>query len=291
MVHQAIHFKNTPFIGQFYLKLLTRSIFPTSHKLNRKLDGTISNISVCPIHLRKYQSVCHLHSNDFLPITYPSILAAPLHGALLTSPYFSLNPLGLIHLKNRIVQFRRIKYFEPISAHAFLDHFSTTDKGTTFEITTLIRVHQEVVWKGQALYLSKNKYINKKNNSKINSIDLFQADKEELIDIPSHTGRSYARVSRDYNPIHLSRLTALLFGFKKPIVHGMWLASLVAYKTGNITPHHPLDFSCEFRKSVPCGSSSILQWKTQDQEIRFQLIDYKSRKIQLSGHMSNPAST
>jgi len=35
-------------------------------------------------------------------------------------------------------------------------------------------------------------------------------------------GRRYASVSGDYNPIHLSAISAKLFGFKKAIVHGMW---------------------------------------------------------------------
>lgn len=35
-------------------------------------------------------------------------------------------------------------------------------------------------------------------------------------------GTEYARVSGDHNPIHTSRLGARLFGFGRPIAHGMW---------------------------------------------------------------------
>ncbi|MFD0787986.1 MaoC family dehydratase, partial [Micromonospora azadirachtae] len=35
-------------------------------------------------------------------------------------------------------------------------------------------------------------------------------------------GTDYARVSGDHNPIHTSRLGARLFGFRRPIAHGMW---------------------------------------------------------------------
>jgi acyl dehydratase len=37
------------------------------------------------------------------------------------------------------------------------------------------------------------------------------------------TGRRYAKVSGDVNPIHLSGLTAKAFGFKRAIAHGMWV--------------------------------------------------------------------
>lgn len=39
-----------------------------------------------------------------------------------------------------------------------------------------------------------------------------------------HT-KAYAKVSGDYNPIHLNGLMARLFGFKAPIVHGMDMAA------------------------------------------------------------------
>jgi hypothetical protein len=35
------------------------------------------------------------------------------------------------------------------------------------------------------------------------------------------TGRLYARLSGDYNPIHLWPWSARLLGFKRPIIHGM----------------------------------------------------------------------
>ena len=47
--------------------------------------------------------------------------------------------------------------------------------------------------------------------------------------VPADAGRRYAGVSGDYNPIHISAVTAKLFGFKRAIVHGMWsLARCVA---------------------------------------------------------------
>jgi hypothetical protein len=39
---------------------------------------------------------------------------------------------------------------------------------------------------------------------------------------PADIGRRYARVSGDYNPIHLSALTAKLFRLPQAIAHGLW---------------------------------------------------------------------
>jgi acyl dehydratase len=47
-------------------------------------------------------------------------------------------------------------------------------------------------------------------------------------DLPSNLGRKYARVSGDFNPIHLWRWSSRLLGFDRPILHGYCTASMVA---------------------------------------------------------------
>ncbi|MFB9070467.1 MaoC/PaaZ C-terminal domain-containing protein [Citricoccus parietis] len=42
--------------------------------------------------------------------------------------------------------------------------------------------------------------------------------------LPASTGREYAAVSGDFNPIHLNPVTAKLLGQKGMIAHGMYLA-------------------------------------------------------------------
>ena len=44
----------------------------------------------------------------------------------------------------------------------------------------------------------------------------------EPIEIASGTGWRYARISGDFNPIHLTDRTAGMFGFKQSVAHGMW---------------------------------------------------------------------
>jgi acyl dehydratase len=48
-------------------------------------------------------------------------------------------------------------------------------------------------------------------------------------DLPAGAGRRYARVSGDYNPIHLWPWTARPFGFRAPILHGYATAARAAH--------------------------------------------------------------
>ncbi|MGW8367999.1 MAG: MaoC/PaaZ C-terminal domain-containing protein, partial [Gammaproteobacteria bacterium] len=87
-----------------------------SRKPSRLADGlTIPEMEAVqaprPIdgmHLRDYRRVCGLEETDAVPLVYPHVLAAPAQLALLSHPDFPLRLLGLVHLKNEIVQYRLI---------------------------------------------------------------------------------------------------------------------------------------------------------------------------------------
>jgi acyl dehydratase len=60
--------------------------------------------------------------------------------------------------------------------------------------------------------------------------------------IPRDIGRRYAEVSGDRNPIHLSSLTARMFGFPSAIAHGMWTkARCLAMFEGKIPERLTID--------------------------------------------------
>ena len=54
--------------------------------------------------------------------------------------------------------------------------------------------------------------------------------------VDAGTGRRYAGVSGDVNPIHLSGLTAKALGFKRAIAHGMWVKARVLAAVANRLP-------------------------------------------------------
>ena len=67
---------------------------------------------------------------------------------------------------------------------------------------------------------------------------------------PADIGRRYARVSGDYNPIHLSALTAKLFGFPQAIAHGLWNKAHTLADLGEHLPAANIEIAVEFRKPV-----------------------------------------
>src|SRR3546814_8249487 len=55
------------------------------------------------------------------------------------------------------------------------------------------------------------------------------------------TGRRYAKVGKDFIPIHLTPFTARLFGFKRHIAHGMWTAAHCAALLSDRIEDEPTD--------------------------------------------------
>ena len=75
---------------------------------------------------------------------------------------------------------------------------------------------------------------------------------------PADIGRQYARVSGDYNPIHLSALTAKLFGFPQAIAHGLWNTARTLAALHEHLPAANVEIDVEFKKPVRLPSEVVL---------------------------------
>lgn len=84
--------------------------------------------------------------------------------------------------------------------------------------------------------------------------------------LPRSAGRAYARVSGDWNPIHLARWTARLMGLREPIIHGMHSVGKAAAQLEQVTGQRGqrvTAISVRFRAPVPLGASVVLAQGTE----------------------------
>jgi hypothetical protein len=189
-------------------------------------------------HLAAYDRVCGFRLTDTLPATYPHVLAFGLAMRLMSSADFPFPVVGLVHIANRIT------VLEPIDAAARLDlsvradGLRDHDRGRQFDVVATATIDGEPVWRGISTYLRKeNDGLRKENDGLRKENDGLRKETEggrrDDADrtpppataqwrVPANAGREYAAVSGDHNPIHTSRLGARLFGFPRPIAHGMW---------------------------------------------------------------------
>jgi len=177
-------------------------------------------------HLDAYRELCGFEPDQRLPITYPHVLAGPLHLALLTGQRFPLKLLGLVHLGSRIESLRAIGQLEPIELRCRVGGHRETDRGQEFDLVTEARAGGQVAWTETSTLLARRPGSRPPRPPPGPAAPpLARAAPWSL---QADLGRRYARVSGDYNPIHLSGVTARLFGFRRAIAHGMWTLARVA---------------------------------------------------------------
>src|SRR5205085_8997769 len=99
------------------------------------------------------------------------------------------------------------------------------DKGRQFDLVAEVSAGGERVWHSTSTYLRRGGGGSSSSSSEKKSSD--KGSKPPAPDaywkVDDGTGRRYASVSGDINPIHMHALSARLFGFPAPIAHGMWL--------------------------------------------------------------------
>lgn len=190
-------------------------------------------VSVDTRHLARYRQLCGFTDDARLPATYPHVLAFSLQMKLLTEPEFPFALLGLVHLENRIRVVRQLAGLGPFTLSVEASNLAPHDKGAVFSVITRLEDQLGLLWEGDSRLLCRGVKLDGPTVGRSESVSLPMDDLDHW-QAPANIGRRYARVSGDYNPIHLSALSAKPFGFPRAIAHGLWnkaraLAALQAH--------------------------------------------------------------
>lgn len=185
--------------------------------------------------MRKYQEICGFDSSEFVPATWLHVQTFPLHAGIMSGSDWPFPALGTVHTINEMRQFRPVSVHEQLDIHVRASNLNPHKKGAALDLIGLIRVGKEPVWAGRSTYLVTG-YDLPGEPPKSKREELPEAEPSETWELPADLGRSYARVSNDYNPIHLNSVTSKLFGFKRPIVHGMWTHARALAALGDSLP-------------------------------------------------------
>ncbi len=75
--------------------------------------------------------------------------------------------------------------------------------------------------------------------------------------VAANAGRQYAKLSGDFNPIHLSNITARLLGMRQAIIHGMHTVAKVEAHLRQSEPHLSM-LEAQFKRALPLGKNALL---------------------------------
>jgi acyl dehydratase len=180
---------------------------------------TRHDVPVDADHVAAYAAVCGFPRKDTLPLTYPHLLAFPLHMEIMTDGSFPFPAIGTVHLENSVTQHRAVAVAERLQVTARVAHLRPHAKGQAFDFLTTVHSAGELVWESTSTYLRRGR------GSEDAPPGLAFAEVPPggvEWQLPGDLGRRYAAVSGDHNPIHLYPITAKALGFPRQIAHGMW---------------------------------------------------------------------
>lgn len=242
----------------------------------------LNQIKATPSKLHLYSRTCGFNSSHHLPITYPHVLAFPLHMELMVADDFPFPVIGLVHVKNTIKQYRTIENAEEMQITCYLSDLQEVEKGREFDIVTQVYIAQELVWESTSTMLRRTLQATQESPKAPVQKEDFHADSSQTVQASESLGRDYAKASGDFNLIHLHSLTAKLFGFNKAIAHGMWAkARCLAELNSLLTP--PVEVSVRFKLPLFLPATVVMQQKKVADSTEFELVDATGEKPHLAG--------
>jgi acyl dehydratase len=207
-----------------------------------------------------YSHVCRFPVSGTLPPTYPHLVAFPLQMAVMSGDRFPLPLLGAVHVENRIEVVRPLGVDEPLDVSVWPQDLRPHRRGRQVDLVSEVGVRGEVVWRGVSTYLSRGPEHADAEPSEPPSTDQLAAvTAGPRWRLGEGTGRSYAAVSGDWNPIHVHALTARPLGFPTAIAHGMYSYARVLASLGPRLPASGLTSRVWFRKPVRLPSTVSLR--------------------------------
>jgi acyl dehydratase len=250
-----------------------------------KVEMAIPSVTLDAQHIARYAALCGFSASQGVPLIYPQMLTFPLVTAYICSDECPWPAMGTVHLANSIEQYKSLRAGDAVRVEMGTGHLFAHEKGQGFTLDLRILRDGELVWSAtQSLlrvgvkHISGEPYVSQlAGETALSCQTEFTA--------PADIGRRYGAVSGDRNPIHMTAVTAKLFGFQRAIAHGMWTkARALSY----LLPPEPLErasTSVEFKTPLLLPGSAALWTERSANGALFEVRDRKGQRPHLRGQL------
>jgi hypothetical protein len=182
----------------------------------------------------------------------------------------------VVHLANRIALHRPLPAGQPLDLAVHVAGLRPHDRGQQLDVVAVASVDGTEVWRGVSTYLHRS------GGGGRPRPDGEAPPPAAVWRVGADTGRAYAAVSGDRNPIHTSTLAARAFGFRGRIAHGMWTK---ARCLAQLAPRLPEAYLAEVRFQTPVRLPATVGFSATPAGSgwAFALHDRRSGRPHLSG--------
>ena len=209
------------------LIITTMTRKPPAERNHVQLPGELnySEIQIDSAHVSAFKNMFP-DLLDEVPLSYVYTLAQRAQIKHMLHKQFPFRIPGLVHMDNHMQYHQNLDISTAFSIEqAVALHDVIHPSGERVVFTTDFMQNDQLAMHIKSTYFIRYKKRGKTTSKRKKAVIPDGTQSIENLIIPADTGRKYAKVSGDYNPIHLYAWSAKLLGFKRPIIHGMYLHS------------------------------------------------------------------
>jgi len=242
-------------------------------------------VMLSPAHLQRYRDVCSVPDGAELPPAYLHLVAMPMHMQLFICRNFPVKVLGLIHLRNTIRVLHPVDVRAPLRLTVHFDTMRLTDFGQEYDFVTRYEQNGVVVWEEVSTMFARGN-APPKEGAKRAGIERANPPESgvstETLDVRDNTGWRYARVSGDFNPIHLTTRTAQMFGFKQVVAHGMWSLGRCLAAAAPHLPKGRMQVDTQFKLPVYIPSQALSRTWNVSETVEIAMCTMRGDRLHLA---------
>lgn len=256
-----------------------------------ELHARVDRVLLDDALIRRYAHTCGFDPTNGIPVTFPHVLAMPLHLKIFASAAFALKPMGLIHLSNVIEAPGVLQAGKSFQLDVAARNYRQMDAGLAFDMDSQLSNHEGVVWRETCVFMSRWPESMQRATGRPPRPPKAPKDAEVLCEINADLRKAwdYARVSKDFNPIHLNDRAARFFGLRGAISHGMWsLARALAERPLPAPPSARLETQFLTPVQLP-ARVNVKQWLAEG-ETKRAMCDVRTGRVHMYAYWTQRAA-
>lgn len=257
------------------------------------LEKTFENVALDADNIKQYSAFCGFQNSADFPVTWLYLLAQRAQIAMMRDGKFPLAAPGMVHLTNSLEMLQKPDLSQPVRLASSV----TIEGKPSGSLFPQFRVE---VWQASTLVaVCKSGYIAKRGGGE-KSANKSTSPKDEgalppdssafkdggKIVMPSRIGWDYAKVSGDFNPIHISGVMAKAFGLPGKLAHGWYSVSMFASVIERIKNMSVRKIDVQFQKPVLLPNTVALEYSDDGQEqTSFRITSVDKNIVHLLGNV------
>ncbi len=282
----TISFAGLPSMVPAYVQVLLSKkpyIAPEDTRIE-PVQLTVKSVRLSAAHLQRYTEICGA-PRDRVPPAYLHVVAMPLHMRLFVVKNFPVKVLGLIHLRNTIRVLGEVTTKAPLGLTVSCDTMRLTDFGQEYDFTTRYEQEGRAVWEEVSTMFARGNAAPKEGTKRPSierSAHPASGVATETLEIAENTGWRYAKISGDFNPIHLTARTANMFGFKQAVAHGMWSLGRCLGSAAPQLPAGNIQIDTQFKLPVYLPSQALARTWPVDGGVDISMCTPRGDRLHLA---------